>query len=245
LTPVDSPWSMDIAIGVSALAVSEKSLHVLLKPLAGVLSLLHVLLKLWIIEGQVLEHILHCVLQVSLEGSLVKWTSLILSASILFCSGLRVGRTIGSASLSCKRHMLSFATHEWAVLSWPTTFPVRMSRTSVAVVMLWSSTVATTPVVRWTLWWMRVSSENRCNSVDFSVSLYFRMLIFVNNCKDCNWSLRWIVDLQECVRVLSSFLTGGAEIKILADTALVSRSNDWGHTATIAFDVHVLDLACD
>jgi hypothetical protein len=109
--------------------------------------------------------------------------------------------------------------------------------------MLWSSMMATTAVMRWTLMLIRVSSENGCTGVDISVSLCFRMLVFVNNCKDCSWCLRWIVDLQKCVRMLSSFLTGSTEIEILSDAALESRSNDWGHTATIAFDVHVHDLA--
>jgi hypothetical protein len=142
---------LSIAIGVSALAVSEKSLHVLLKPLAGVLSLLHARLKLRIIEGQVLENGLHGALHISLEGSLVKWTTLILRSSILLCLRLRAGSSIGSATLSGKRHMLFFATHEWAVLSRLATFPVLMARTSVAVVVLWSSMVATTPVVRWSM----------------------------------------------------------------------------------------------
>jgi hypothetical protein len=88
-----------------------------------------------------------------------------------------------------------------------------------------------------------MSSESGCTGVDVSVSLCSWVLIFVNDCKNSSWGLGWIVDLQKSVRMVSSFLTGGAVIEILADTALESCSDDRGHTATIAFDVHVLDLA--
>lgn len=113
-----------------------------------------------------------------------------------------------------------------------------------AMVLLWSTMMAATPAVRWSMRWLRMGSENRCTGVDISVGLCSRMLIFVNDCEDRSWGLRRVVDLQEGVRMLSSFLTGGAVVKILADTALESWSGDWGHTTTVTFDVHVLDLTC-
>ena len=66
------------------------------------------------------------------------------------------------------------------------------------------------------------------------------------------WSLLRVSKLEEWMRVWNGFLTLGAEVKILANRALVADSNDWTDTTTITdisfvnymilIDVHFLIL---
>lgn len=66
--------------------------------------------------------------------------------------------------------------------------------------------------------------------------------VFVNDGKHALWNLLWLVDLQEWVFVTSSLLAHGAEIKVLADTALVSDTNQRLETTAVASNVGVYNL---
>jgi len=68
------------------------------------------------------------------------------------------------------------------------------------------------------------------------------MLILINDSENCGWSLIRVVDFQEGIRMISSFLALRAEVKVLSNGALVPRSDNWRNTATIALYVHVLGL---
>lgn len=80
----------------------------------------------------------------------------------------------------------------------------------------------------------------RSKIVNVSVSLCFRMLILIKNNLNGGWSLSRVVDFQESIRMLSSFLTLRAEVKVFPYRTLVSWSDDWANSTTITRYVQVL-----
>jgi hypothetical protein len=87
-----------------------------------------------------------------------------------------------------------------------------------------------------------IVSEEGGDVVNVSLHIWLDILhVLVNDGEDSLWSHTWMVDLQEWVVVSSSLLTGRAEIKVLADTALVSWTSNWEFVASIASDIGVGD----
>jgi len=66
--------------------------------------------------------------------------------------------------------------------------------------------------------------------------------VLIDNSQNCLWSLLWIVNLQEWVIMLSLLLTVLAEVKVLANAALVSGTDNWGFSTAIAFNSWVDSL---
>lgn len=55
----------------------------------------------------------------------------------------------------------------------------------------------------------------------------------INDGEHSFWSLLWLVNLKEGMLMTSSFFAHGAEVKVLADAALVSHTGDWGKAAAV------------
>lgn len=83
-----------------------------------------------------------------------------------------------------------------------------------------------TTVMRRASEWEAILHEIKCSiSVDISISLGI-WSILVDNAKDCRWNLFWVLDLQEGVIVLLGLLAIGTIVKVFADTALVSDTDN-------------------
>jgi len=242
LSSVDSPWFALTAVLVLVLAVFEHCLHrlrnVIPWSLAVSLSLLVVSLSLLIVglsllilvhcHVKVLEHAVHGLLEILLEPG---WVAARIS-STLWVLGL--GTTVCSAALAT----------EW--LGFSMIFPGMVALTTVrAVVMSWTSmrTLMVRTAMVWAVRWMWMTSEGRTSSIDVSISLGLRMLMLINDSKNGRRSLAWVIDFQEGVRVVSPLFAVAAIVEVLANAALEPWSNDWGDTAAIALNVHVLDLS--
>jgi hypothetical protein len=71
----------------------------------------------------------------------------------------------------------------------------------------------------------------------FRLLLRLLCLIFVDTCDDGCWSIFWSNNLDEWVLMTESLFADITVVKVLADAALVSNSNDRMYTTTITSDV--------
>jgi hypothetical protein len=162
----------------------------------------------------VFKHVFHCFLKIFLESGLVE--------SWCFRTVLRLRSTVSSATIASESIPSS------SVCSLSVIFPRVMSITTMrSMMMSWSLSLES-------------SSERRSASIDVPVCLSLRVLVLVNNRKDSSRSLHWGVDFQKSIWMLFSFLTHGAVVKVLSDTAFKSWSDDRTNSTAVTLDVHVL-----
>lgn len=64
---------------------------------------------------------------------------------------------------------------------------------------------------------------------------------FKNTSDDSSRDIFRLLDLNERMLVANSLLTDFTVVKVFADAALVSDSDDWAHTASVANNVNMLN----
>lgn len=72
---------------------------------------------------------------------------------------------------------------------------------------------------------------------DISLNVSFTWSVLINGGEDSSRSLSWLVDLDECMRMILGLLASSTVIEVFGDAALVSWTNNRSHTTAIAFNI--------
>ena len=78
-----------------------------------------------------------------------------------------------------------------------------------------------------------------CILLKISLSIWH---IFINYSKHDFWNLRWIFDFQKSVRMRFILFTVFTIIKVFANAALVSWTNNWTDSTSITFNIQMSDI---